>query len=53
MDSLAEIQMLRQVLMIVREYPDFDEGGVIPDMINEALQGKMPELLKSLDQFLR
>jgi hypothetical protein len=51
MDQETEIRVLRQVLEIVRQYPDFDEGGPIPEMFDEALEGKIPEVIRLCSLF--
>ena len=37
-------------LAIVRQHPDFDGGGPMAEMIDEALAGKKPELLKKIER---
>ena len=49
-DQANEIEWLRGTLAIVRQHPDFDEGGPMAEMIDEALTGEKPELLKNLER---
>jgi hypothetical protein len=45
-DLMLENTLLKQALSIVREYPDFDHGGPMVDMMDEVLQGKYSNLIK-------
>ena len=45
------INMLQEVIAIVREYPDFDEGGPMAEMMDQALAGEVPELWSKLIEF--
>ena len=43
--------LMGRVLSIVREYPDFDEGGILPDLIDAVLTdnwSKIPEITREL-----
>lgn len=42
------IEVLREALHIVRQYPDFDAGGPIPQMIDDVLAGRKSAMLESL-----
>jgi len=39
---------LEEVLRIVRQYPDFDGGGPMPDMIDDELNGKPSVMLEGM-----
>jgi hypothetical protein len=39
---------LEEVLRIVRQYPDFDGGGPMPDMIDDELEGKPSVMLEGM-----
>ena len=49
-EANAENAWLRGTLAIVRQYPGFDDGGPLAEMIDEALAGKKPELLKNIER---
>lgn len=42
------IEDLRTALHIVRQYPDFDYGGPLPQMIDDVLSGRRSAMLESL-----
>ena len=46
--SGAACQALRAALSIVREYPDFDEGGPLPEMMDQFLRGEPSPMLAAL-----
>jgi hypothetical protein len=48
-DARKTNDMLLSVIGIVRNYPDFDNGGPLADMMDEALAGKRPTLLDARD----
>ena len=41
---------LRDALRIVREYPDFDAGGALPEMLDQVLRGEPAPMLDALDR---
>jgi len=45
-----DIEELRTALHIVREYPDFDEGGPIPSMIDDVLMGRKSPMIESYNK---
>lgn len=49
LDLIRYIHILKQVIGIVREYPDFDDGGAFADMMDQALAGTEPDLITRLD----
>lgn len=36
----AQLATAHDALHLVREYPDFDHGGILPDVIDAALRGE-------------
>jgi hypothetical protein len=49
-EAAEEIERLRAALAIVREYPDFDAGGALPEMIDQVLGGKPAPMLDTLNR---
>ena len=47
--SGAACHALRAALSIVREYPDFDKGGPLPEMMDQVLRGEPSPMLAALD----
>jgi hypothetical protein len=45
-DLRQRYTILYETLQLVREYPDFDEGGPLADAIDSALRGEIPEILQ-------
>jgi hypothetical protein len=45
-DLRRRYTIVYKTLELVRNYPDFDNGGPLPDAIDAALRGEVPELLK-------
>lgn len=45
LDLRRRYTILYETLDLVRQYPDFDNGGVLADAIDSALRGEMPECL--------
>jgi hypothetical protein len=45
-DLSAEV--LRAVISVIREYPDFDTPGPLTEMMDDALAGRVPKLLEDL-----
>ena len=45
------IYMLKEVIAIVREYPDFDGGGPMAEMMDQALAGGVPDLWLAIIEF--
>lgn len=52
-DATSREAMLLEVIRIVRNHPDFDEGGPMADMMDEALAGKSPKLVSDVDRLSR
>ena len=48
-----EIERLRAALSVVREYPDFDEGGPFPEMMDQVLRGERAPMLEKLAEWQR
>ena len=46
--SGAACQALRAALSIVREYPDFDQGGPLPEMMDQVLRWEPSPMITSL-----
>jgi hypothetical protein len=44
-EAKAEICKLRAALELVREYPDFDEGGPLAEMMDQVLAGEPTPML--------
>lgn len=42
-------RVLHTALSIVRNYPDFDNGGPLADMMDDVLAGRPSQMLQSLD----
>lgn len=42
---------LKWVIAIVRQHTDFDDGGPMAEMMDEALAGKYPELLNTMSKW--
>ena len=42
------LNRLETALRIVREYPDFDGGGPLPDMIDDELAGRQSACVQTL-----
>jgi hypothetical protein len=47
------VAVLEAVIRAVRQYPDFDEPSVFSKMMDDALSGKTPELLRTIDSLSR
>jgi hypothetical protein len=45
-----EIEYLCRTISIVRQYPDFDEGGPLALAMDQALSGQEPEILPLLEK---
>ena len=48
-EAADEIERLRTAISIVREYPDFDSGGALPEMMDQVLRGLPAPMLDTLD----
>ena len=48
--AATEIERLRTAICIVREYPDFDGGGALPEMLDQVLRGDPAPMLDALDR---
>ena len=48
-DAAIEIERFRAALEIVRQYPDFDSGGPLPEMMDQVLRGEPSTMLDFLD----
>ena len=46
----ATYESLRAALRLVREYPDFDQGGPLPEMMDQVLRGEPSPMLAALDR---
>jgi hypothetical protein len=46
----ARISVLEEALRLVREYPDFDEGGPLAEMMDQVLAGQPSPLLAKIDE---
>ena len=46
----VELERLRVALATVREYPDFDEGGPLPEMIDQVMSGSPSPMLEKLHE---
>ena len=44
----AENAKLRTALSVVRAYPDFDDGGPLPEMMDQVLRGERAPMLEKL-----
>ena len=49
-EAANEIERLRAALGVVRQYPDFDGGGPLPEMIDQVLCGAPSPMLDFLDR---
>lgn len=45
-----ENKRLRLALEILRQYPDFDAGGPLPEMLDQVLAGQPAPMLEALDK---
>jgi hypothetical protein len=52
-EAAAKIERLRAALEVVREYPDFDDGGPLPDMMDQVLRGEPSPMLEKLAEWER
>ncbi len=46
-----ENTVLKWAIAIVRQHPDFDDGGPLAEMMDEVLAGKYPELLNTMSKW--
>ena len=47
-----EKDVLRATIEIARQHPDFDAGGPIAEMLDEALSGKTPHMVEALERLV-
>ena len=52
-EAANEIEQLRAALAAVREYPDFDDGGPLPEMMDQVLRGEPAPMLDKLAEWAR
>lgn len=46
LDLRRRYTIVYETLSLVREYPDFDNGGPLADAIDQALRGELPDILQ-------
>ena len=47
---IDDIETLRTALHLCREYPDFDDGGPIPEVIDAVLMGRPSPMIESYNK---
>lgn len=56
-DEVLELRrrftILYETMLLVREYPDFDNGGPLADAIDSALRGELPRCLAFIDDVVQ